>query len=316
MATSKSGAKAKSTAAKKTTAKKSTQAKTSVTKVSAKTAAAPVAVKKSLFKKSTGEPNFPAIIIAEVLGTFTLTAVALLTLQDIGALYVGLTLALAVLVIGGVSGAHINPAVTFGLWSARKLKLSLVPVYWVAQFVGAILAVLMLGMVNGSGYPLDFTHFATISWGVLVAELVGTAVFLFGLVAVVSNDKLQNLGKAFGIGLSLTIGLLVAGGALSTLQSAKYADYQSQQSQQLSTESGTEAPAIPSELYIKGVTLNPAVALAATEHTESQLSQMAASDDEPSYSRLGLETILGTLAGAALGANLFLLLAYVNRQQI
>ncbi len=316
MATSKSGAKAKSTAAKKTTAKKSTKAKTSVTKVSAKTAAAPVAVKKSLFKKSTGEPNFPAIIIAEVLGTFTLTAVALLTLQDIGALYVGLTLALAVLVIGGVSGAHINPAVTFGLWSARKLKLSLVPVYWVAQFVGAILAVLMLGMVNGSGYPLDFSHFATISWGVLVAELVGTAVFLFGLVAVVSNDRLQNLGKAFGIGLSLTIGLLVAGGALSTLQSAKYADYQSQQSQQLSTESATEAPAIPSELYIKGATLNPAVALAATEHTESQLSQMAASDDEPSYSRLGLETILGTLAGAALGANLFLLLAYVNRQQI
>ena len=316
MATSKSGAKAKSTAAKKTTAKKSTQAKTSVTKVSAKTAAAPVAVKKSLFKKSTGEPNFPAIIIAEVLGTFTLTAVALLTLQDIGALYVGLTLALAVLVIGGVSGAHINPAVTFGLWSARKLKLSLVPVYWVAQFVGAILAVLMLGMVNGSGYPLDFSHFATISWGVLVAELVGTAVFLFGLVAVVSNDRLQNLGKAFGIGLSLTIGLLVAGGALSTLQSAKYADYQSQQSQQLSTGSTAEAPAIPSELYIKGVTLNPAVALAATEHTESQLSQMAASDDEPHYSRLGLETILGTLAGAALGANLFLLLAYVNRQQI
>lgn len=315
MATSKSGAKAKSTAAKKTTAKKSTQAKTSTTKSSTKVTTKPVAVKRSVFKKATGEPNFPAIIIAEVFGTFALTAVALLTLQDIGALYVGLTFALAVLVVGGVSGAHINPAVTFGLWSARKLKLSLVPVYWVSQFVGAILAILLLGMINGSGYPLDFAHFTSLSWGVLVAELVGTAVFLFGLVAVVSNDKLQNLGKAFGIGLSLTVGLLIAGGALSTLQSAKYADYQNQQSQQLSAESNSEAAAIPSELYIKGATLNPAIALAATEHTKSQLSQVAASGDEPHYSRLGLETILGTLAGAALGANLYLLLAYVNRQQ-
>ena len=74
-------------------------------------------------------------------------------------------------------------------------------------------------------------------------------------------------------------------------------------------------PLFPSELYIKSATLNPAIALAATEHTESQLSQVAASNDEPHYSRLGLETILGTLAGAALGANLYLLLAYVNRQQ-
>lgn len=309
MATSKSGSKAST--AKKSTAKKSTRS-TSTTKVTTKTAAAEAPASRSVFKKASGEPNYPAIIIAEVIGTFMLTMVALLTLQETAALYVGLTLAVAVLAIGAVSGSHINPAVTFGLWSARKLKTVLVPVYWIAQFVGAILAILLLGTFNGAGYPLDFSHFGTIHWGVLAAELVGTAVFLFGLMAALSNEKLSQPGKAFGIGLSLTIGLIVSATALTTLQGAKAAEYQKQQSAQVSAEKEVK---IPAELYVKGATLNPAVALASTEYTESQLSQMAADNTEARHSRLGLEVILGTLIGAALGANLYVLLAYVQRQQ-
>ncbi len=309
MATSKSGSKA--SAAKKTTAKKSTRS-TSTTKVTTKTITAEAPASRSVFKKASGEPNYPAIIIAEVIGTFMLTMVALLTLQETAALYVGLTLAVAVLAIGAVSGSHINPAVTFGLWSARKLKAALVPVYWIAQFVGAILAILLLGPLNGAGYPLDFSHFGTIHWGVLAAELVGTAIFLFGLMAALNSEKLSQSGKAFRIGLSLTIGVLVSTTALTTLQSAKAAEYQKQQSSQTSAE---KEVTIPAELYVKGTTLNPAVALAATEYTQSQLSQMPAANTEARHSRLGLEVILGTLIGAALGANLYVLLAYVQRQQ-
>jgi len=42
---------------------------------------------------------------------------------------------------------------------------------------------------------------------------------------------------------------------------------------------------------------------------------MPAANTEARHSRLGLEVILGTLIGAALGANLYVLLAYVQRQQ-
>lgn len=298
MATSKSGSTKKSTT-------KKTSSRTTATKVTTVKAEATPARKPSVFKQASGEPNYPAIIVAEVIGTFVLTLVALLTLQQVAALYVGITVAVLVLAVGAVSGAHLNPAVTFGLWSARKLKSVLLPVYWIAQFVGAILAVLLLGLFSGHGYGLDFGHFTTLNWGVLGTELVGTAVFLFGLVAAVSNDKLSQVGKAFGVGLSLTIGILVSGSAFSSLQSGI----------DTSSVNINDATTIPREYSVKGATLNPAVALATTENTPSQLSGYNATGDEVKYSRLGYEVVIGTLIGAALGANLYLLLAYVNRNQ-
>ncbi len=294
-------------ATSKTGTKKASPAK----KTARSTTAAAAAPKKTVFKSASGEPNYPAIIIAEVIGTFILTAIALMSLKEIAPLYVGVTLAVAVLTIGAVSGAHINPAVTFGLWSARKLKTIMLPVYWIAQFVGAILAILMLGALNGSGYPLGFDHFTTIHWGVLFAELIGAAVFLFGILAVTSNDKVSDIAKALGVGFSLTLGVLVGTQALTTLQNGKASDYQAS----ITSETGTTAePKIPGELNVTGVTLNPAVALAATELTNSQLLQQNTDEKETPQSRLGLEVILGTFIGAALGANLYLLLAYVNRK--
>lgn len=296
MATSKSGS------TKKAAAKKSSS-RTTETKTTVKAAASEP--KPSVFKKASGEPNYPAIIVAEVIGTFVLTLVALLTLQQFAALYVGLTVAVLVLAVGAVSGAHLNPAVTFGLWAARRLKTSLVPVYWIAQFVGAILAVLVLGLFSGNGYALNFENFATINWGIVSVEILGTAVFLFGLIAAVSNDKLSQVGKAFGVGLALTVGILVSGSVFSTLQSGV----------DTSKVDINKSETIPREYLVKGATLNPAVALASTENTASQLSGYGATEEEEKYSRLGLEVIFGTLIGAALGTNLYLLLAYVNRQQ-
>ena len=296
MATSKSGS------TKKAAAKKSSS-RTTETKTTVKAAASEP--KPSVFKKASGEPNYPAIIVAEVIGTFVLTLVALLTLQQFAALYVGLTVAVLVLSVGAVSGAHLNPAVTFGLWAARKLKTTLVPVYWIAQFVGAILAVLVLGLFSGNGYALNFENFATINWGIVSVEILGTAVFLFGLIAAVSNDKLSQVGKAFGVGLALTVGILVSGSVFSTLQSGV----------DTSKVDINKSETIPREYLVKGATLNPAVALASTENTASQLSGYGATEEEEKYSRLGLEVIFGTLIGAALGTNLYLLLAYVNRQQ-
>lgn len=297
MATSKSGS-----STKKPTAKKST--KSSATKVTTVTTVKE-SPKAPLFKKANDEPKYAAIILAEIIGTFILTLIAILTLQQVAPLYVGLTVTVLVLAIGAVSGSHVNPAVTFGLWSARKLQTKLLPVYWVAQFVGAILAVLILGAF-GKGYGLDFSNFGTINWGILGAEAVGAAVFLFGLVAVVSNAALSQLAKAFGIGLSLTLGLLASGSLYTALQG----------SVDTSKVNVSDIKTIPREYLVKGTVLNPAVALAVTENTPSQLSGYSASKStDTKYSRLGLEVILGTLIGAALGANLYLLVAYANRKE-
>ncbi len=313
MATSKSGSKAST--AKSSTKKTASSASTKKVTQEAVVATKPkFAVKRPSFKKPTGEANYPAIILAELVGTFVLTLVALLTLQDTGALYVGLTVAVLILGVGAVSGAHLNPAVTFGLWSARKLNTVLVPVYWISQFAGAAVAILTLGLF-GNGYSLDFTHFGALHWGILGAEALGTAVFLFGLVAAATNDKLSQVGKAFGIGLALTVGILVSSAGLTALQNNSYNEYSAKQQATAQQTQNKEEQSLPAELYVKGATLNPAVALASTEYTENQVNRLPAGKDEAQHSRLGLETILGTLIGAAIGANLYLFIAYVNRQQ-
>ena len=135
MATKKTTKKA---AAAKSTPKKSTSVatKTTVKSVaSTSTATSGKGIDTKLPK------NLVNIVIAEIVGTFVLTLVALFSAYMMAPFYVGLTLVIMVLAIGAISGAHINPAVTFGLWSMRKLKTILVPFYWAAQFIGAMAAV-------------------------------------------------------------------------------------------------------------------------------------------------------------------------------
>lgn len=311
----------KAASTKKATAKKPAAAKTTVRTISAeakkpvtkeKVVERPVVAPTKTKKKVSLPSNIINIILAELFGTFILTLVALTSLQDTAALYVGLALAVLVLSIGVVSGAHVNPAVTFGLWAARKLRTILVPFYWGAQFLGAILAVIVVNSIANNDIHLDFGHFTQLNWSVLGIELVGTAVFLFGLVAVVSRTDLSNLGRALGIGTSLTIALVVAGTLLSAVKANAIADYQRKASQQGASQNAT-APEIPTAAYVKSATLNPAIALAATDSTKSELTTGSKGEAEATYSRLTLEVVLGTLVGAAVGGNLYLLIAGRNK---
>lgn len=304
MATKKATSAAKKrTTAKRPVAKKATTTTRVRTVASEKTTApvAKVATATATVREGvevTKSPNMLSIVIAEIIGTFILVMVALLTAQDIVPLFVGLTLVVLVLALGAISGSHVNPAVTFGLWSIRRLKTVLVPVYWAAQFIGAMGAVVLLNAVTAGGFTLDFSKFASINWGILVVELIGTAVFLFGLAAATSKDNnLSNGSRAIGVGLSLMVGLLVATSLFGRVQSAV---------DQTKIKSISDVPA---ELRVKGAALNPAVAVAATENTDSELSRLPAAKDEKQYSRFTLDVILGTLAGAAIGANLYVLLA-------
>src|SRR4051812_6219345 len=88
---------------------------------------------------------------AEAFGTFALVlaGTGAIVIDDVtgGAVtHVGVAATFGLIVmtmiyaVGDVSGAHLNPAVTFGFWLARRLPGRLIPGYVTAQFVGALAA--------------------------------------------------------------------------------------------------------------------------------------------------------------------------------
>lgn len=308
MATKKSA----TTVKKRTTTKKpaARAAKTTTKVTTVRRAAAPVrteGVQQTTNAQSIFNLSLLNLVIAEIVGTFILTLVALATAQMVVPLFVGLTLVVLVLAIGTASGSHVNPAVTFGLWAARKVKSVLVPFYWLAQMLGAFLAVVVLNGIAGKAPAFAFDHFGTFSWPIFWLELVGTAVFLFGLTAVVKRHRLSNTARAIGIGLALFVAIVVSGTLYGNIRTVAVKNYQDS-----AQKNPTKEPEIPHEIYVSGATLNPAVALAATETTKAELqsSQAGGASEDKRYSRLGWEVILATLIGAALGSNLALLISH------
>ena len=311
MATKKTSKKAPVKAAEKKTAAAKTETKTTVKYVVAESTAKSKRVKLD----SKLPDNLINAVIAEVIGTFILTLAALFASDILSSMYVGFALMFIVAIIGNISGAHVNPAVTFGLWTMRKLKTILVPFYWGAQFLGAMAAIVLVGSLTNGGFALSFDQFTAFSWNIFAMELVGTAVFVFGVAAVLQRKEIKAAGQAFGIGLALMIGLVVSGSLASYIKSTALAKNQKDTAQ---TEKNGRT--YPREVYISftGATLNPAVSLAVTEKTDSQLhgsNSLLPAEGEKSYSRFSLEVIAATLIGAALGGNLFLLVNYRNKDE-
>ena len=314
--TTKKAASAASTPRKKTTA---TATKTTTTRTVSAKSPVMTPTKRSTRLDATLPSNLVNIVIAEVIGTFILTLVALFASLGMTPLYVGLTLMALVLIIGGISGAHVNPAVTFGLWTMRKLKTVLVPFYWAAQFLGAMAAVVLVGSLSMGNFVIHFDHFLDFSWSIFALELIGMALFMFGVAAAVSRTELKQTSKALAIGSALMIGLVATSTLYPVIQSAAALKQEKDQAATLEqlNEKKQEERLYPRDVYVGGATLNPAVALAVTEKTDSQLRNqgMPFREGEKAYTRLSLEVILATLIGAALGGNLFLLANYRNKTE-
>ena len=234
-----------------------------------------------------------AEIIGEMLGTFLLVAIVSATGGN--AFLVGFALIVIVAMLFNVSGAHVNPAVTFGLWAMRKISAAKMFFYWMAQFVGAIAAILAVSAFSGNKVNISLASFAQWNWYVVSAELIGATVFMFGIAAAVSHSR-SDTERGLGIGLALFLALLVSGGLL----------------QQQVTTAGSEASKdtnakeAPRITKLSGTTLNPAVALSLNESDNNNIT--AESSKPTAASRLTLETIVGTLVGAALGGRLYMLL--------
>lgn len=163
---------------------------------------------------------------AEFVGTFVLVlggvGSAVLAGDEIGfagvALAFGLSLLAMAYSVGPISGCHINPAVTFGLLLAGKMKRRDALPYVVAQIAGAVLAsLLVLAIAKGgpSGYDAQASGLAANGFGAhspggygleaaFLVEVVLTFVLVFTVLA--STDIQAPVGFAgLAIGLVLTL---------------------------------------------------------------------------------------------------------------
>src|SRR5690606_28117872 len=175
----------------------------------------------------------PQKLAAEFFGTFWLvfcgcgSAVLAAAFPDVGIGLLGVSLAFGLTVvtmayaIGHVSGCHLNPAVTIGLWSGGRFPAGQILPYVVAQVVGAVIGAAVLYLI-ASGAP-DFSTaggFAANGFGdhspggyglvpALVIEVVMTAVFLFVIMGA-THGKAPAGFAPLAIGLALVLIHLVS----------------------------------------------------------------------------------------------------------
>lgn len=131
----------------------------------------------------------------------------------------GLALAIAVTATMSISGGHINPAITAGLWSVGRIDGRRAALYVVAQLLGAVLAALALKTLFPSGAgqvaqygTLKLADQTSFAQGVLI-EGVLTFFLAFAVMGTVVDPAAPKVG-GFGIGLTLLMCIL-AGGPLT-----------------------------------------------------------------------------------------------------
>jgi aquaporin Z len=166
--------------------------------------------------------------LAEFIGTFWLvlggcgSAVLAAAFPDVGIGLLGVSLAFGLTVltmayaIGHVSGCHLNPAVSIGLWAAGRFNTKELGPYIIAQVIGGIVAggVLYLIASGQEGFKVS-DGFASNGYGAhspgkysmgsaLVTEVVMTMMFLFIILGATAKRAPQGLAPiAIGLGLTL-----------------------------------------------------------------------------------------------------------------
>ncbi|KAA0235843.1 MAG: Aquaporin Z [Acidimicrobiales bacterium] len=167
------------------------------------------------------------LLVAEVFGTAVLVmggvgSAVLATSEPLSigtygvSLAFGLSLLVMVYAIGNISGCHINPAVTIGLWLMRKTAARDVPFYLIGQLVGAAAGAIIIFLIANGVEGFDPTNnfaqngFEEFSPGgyslaaTALAEMVFTALLVF-VIASTLHPKFPAAGAGLAIGLSLTL---------------------------------------------------------------------------------------------------------------
>ncbi len=117
----------------------------------------------------------------------------------------GLVVACMIYTLGHISGAHFNPAVTFGFAIARHFPKKEVLLYWVAQVMGAIAASALLNFL----LPHSISHGATLpavpAWTAFAWETTLTFFLMFVIMGVATDTRA--VGTMAGIAIGAIVGL-------------------------------------------------------------------------------------------------------------
>jgi aquaporin NIP len=161
------------------------------------------------------------LLVAEAAGTFALVffgcGAIMVDADGRGLGQVGISLAFGLVVmamvfaLGHVSGAHINPAVTFALAMRRRFPWHRVPGYVGAQLFGAVLAALALRASLGDIADLGATSPAGSDAQSFAWEVAMTAVLLLVIVAVATDAGEAAGAAAVAIGGTIALASLVGG---------------------------------------------------------------------------------------------------------
>jgi aquaporin Z len=167
--------------------------------------------------------------IIEGVGTFALvfigcgTAAMMTPDNKVAMLIVAIAFALILMVIiylwGSISGAHVNPVVSMAMALDGRISGGKMFGYWLAQFIGAILAAILLLYIFGNkstlgssiGYLTD-----TFPWKAVLIETIITFFLVYIILIVTANDTNETIQKYAGIIIGATLGLGVLFGYLLT----------------------------------------------------------------------------------------------------
>src|SRR5262245_24687548 len=161
-------------------------------------------------------------LAAECFGTFALVfaGTAAITINEVSggtvshvgvALTFGLIVMAMIYALGDVSGAHLNPAVTLGFWSARRLEARVAVPYAASQLVGAVAASLTLHVM----FPFHADLGSTRPHGSVVQsfalELIMTWLLMFVILSVSTGSKEKGLTAGIAVGSVIALEALFGG---------------------------------------------------------------------------------------------------------
>ncbi len=159
---------------------------------------------------------------AEFLGTFAVVfagtgAVVIDAVTAGGVTHAGISMTFGLIVmamiysLGGVSGAHFNPAVTVGFLVAGRCRPTCVVPYIACQIAGAIVASILLRFLFGNVAHLGATLPLGSAKQSFVLELVLTAILMFVILSVATGSKEQGLMAGIAVGGTVGLEAMFAG---------------------------------------------------------------------------------------------------------
>ncbi|MBQ9889190.1 MAG: MIP family channel protein [Bacteroidales bacterium] len=162
--------------------------------------------------------------VAECIGTMVLTLLGCGTAVFLGcgtsagvvgtAIAFGLSVVAMAYAIGGISGCHINPAITLGVALSGRMSWKDACGYWVGQVIGGIVGALLLWLIvkttgapgamgDPAGLGTNGVANAGGASGAFLVEVIATFIFVF--VVLGTTDSKKGAGNLAGLAIGLTL---------------------------------------------------------------------------------------------------------------